>query len=147
MTRILVLHGPNLNLLGEREPELYGRMSLAELDARIRSEGERLGAEISAVQSNHEGVLIDELQGARQWAAGALINPGGLAHSSVSLRDAIAAVEYPVIEVHLSNIYAREPFRHRSLTAGVCRGVIVGLGWRGYILGVQAILAWIAEAG
>ena len=147
MTRILVLHGPNLNLLGEREPELYGRMSLAELDARIRSEGERLGAEISAVQSNHEGILIDELQGARQWAAGALINPGGLAHSSVSLRDAIAAVEYPVIEVHLSNIYAREPFRHRSLTAGVCRGVIVGLGWRGYILGVQAILAWIAEAG
>ena len=147
MTRILVLHGPNLNLLGEREPELYGRMSLAELDARIRSEGERLGAEISAVQSNHEGVLIDELQGARQWAAGALINPGGLAHSSVSLRDAIAAVEYPVIEVHLSNIYAREPFRHRSLTAGVCRGVIVGLGWGGYILGVQAILAWIAEAG
>ena len=147
MTRILVLHGPNLNLLGEREPELYGRMSLAELDARIRSEGERLGAEISAVQSNHEGVLIDELQGARKWAAGAVINPGGLAHSSVSLRDAIAAVEYPVIEVHLSNIYAREPFRHRSLTAGVCRGVIVGLGWRGYILGVQAILAWIAEAG
>jgi 3-dehydroquinate dehydratase-2 len=147
MTRILVLHGPNLNLLGEREPDLYGRMSLAELDARIRSEGERLGAEISAVQSNHEGILIDELQGARSWAAGALVNPGGLAHSSVSLRDAIAAVEYPVIEVHLSNIYAREPFRHRSLTAGVCRGVIVGLGWRGYILGVQAILAWIAEAG
>ena len=147
MTRILVLHGPNLNLLGEREPDLYGRMSLAELDARIRSEGERLGAEITTAQSNHEGVLIDEIQGARQWAAGALINPGGLAHSSVSLRDAIAAVEYPVIEVHLSNIYAREPFRHRSLTAGVCRGVIVGLGWRGYILGVQAILAWIAEAG
>ena len=147
MTRILVLHGPNLNLLGEREPELYGQMSLAELDARIRTEGERLGAEISAVQSNHEGVLIDELQGARPWAAGAVVNPGGLAHSSVSLRDAIAAVEYPVIEVHLTNIHAREPFRHHSLTAGVCRGVIVGLGWRGYILGVQAILAWIAEAG
>jgi 3-dehydroquinate dehydratase-2 len=147
MTRILVLHGPNLNLLGEREPELYGRMSLAELDARIRSEGERLGAEISALQSNHEGVLIDELHGARPWAAGALINPGGLSHSSVSLRDAIAAVEYPVIEVHLSNIHAREPFRRHSLTAGACRGVIVGLGWRGYLLGLQAILALIAEAG
>jgi 3-dehydroquinate dehydratase-2 len=147
MTRILVLHGPNLNLLGEREPEHYGRMSLAELDDRIRSEGERLGAEITAVQSNHEGVLIDEIQGARQWAAGALINPGGLAHSSVSLRDAVLAVEYPVIEVHLSNIYAREPFRQHSLSAGACRGVIVGLGWRGYLLGLQALLALIAEAG
>lgn len=147
MTRILVLHGPNLNLLGEREPEVYGAMTLAELDDRIRSEAERLGAQVTAVQSNHEGVLIDELHAAREWAAGGLINPGGLSHSSVSLRDTVLAVEYPVIEVHLSNIHAREPFRRRSLTAGACRGVVTGLGWRGYIAGLQAILAWIEEAG
>lgn len=147
MIRILVLHGPNLNLLGEREPEVYGRMSLAELNDRLQSEAERLGAELTIRQSNHEGVLIDELHAARSWAAGAILNPGGLSHSSVSLRDAIAAVGYPVIEVHLSNIYAREPFRRRSLTAGAARGVIAGLGWQGYLLGLQPLVAWSEEAG
>jgi len=147
MTRILVLHGPNLNLLGEREPEIYGSMTLAELNDRLQIEGRQLGAQITALQSNHEGVLIDELHAARDWAAGAVINPGGLSHSSVSLRDAILAVKFPVIEVHLSNPFAREPFRHLSLTAAAARGVVAGLGWRGYLMGVQAIVAWIEAAG
>ena len=147
MTRILVLHGPNLNLLGEREPEIYGSMTLAELNDRLQIEGRQLGAQITALQSNHEGVLIDELHAARDWAAGAVINPGGLSHSSVSLRDAILAVKFPVIEVHLSNPFAREPFRHLSLTAAAARGVVAGLGWRGYLMGVQAIMAWIEAAG
>lgn len=146
MTRILILHGPNLNLLGQREPEIYGRMSLDELDDRLRSEGQRLGAQITARQSNHEGALIDELHAAREWASGAVLNPGGLSHSSVALHDAILAVEFPVIEVHLSNIYARERFRRRSLTARAARGVIAGLGWRGYLMGVQAIMAWVEES-
>lgn len=147
MTRILVLHGPNLNLLGEREPEIYGSMTLAELNDRLQTEARQLGAQITALQSNHEGVLIDELHAARDWAAGAVINPGGLSHSSVSLRDAILAVKFPVIEVHLSNLFAREPFRHLSLTAAAARGVVAGLGWRGYLMGVQAIVAWTEAAG
>ena len=147
MNRILVLHGPNLNLLGEREPEIYGTLTLEQLNDRLQSEGERLGVEIRTVQSNHEGVLIDELHAAREWAIGGVINPGGLSHSSVSLRDAITAVGYPVIEVHLSNIYAREHFRRRSLTAAACRAVISGLGWRGYLMGLQAIITWNEDRG
>ncbi len=147
MSRILVLHGPNLNLLGERDPEVYGTLTLAQLNARIQTEGERLGVQITAVQSNHEGVLIDELHAAREWAIGAVVNPGGLSHTSVSLRDAIAAVDYPVFEVHLSNIYAREHFRRRSLTAGACQGVISGLGWQGYLMGQQAIISWNEDRG
>ena len=145
MTKILVLHGPNLNLLGEREHEIYGTMTLAELNERIRVEGEQLGMEIQTIQSNHEGVLIDELHAARAWAAGAVINPGGLSHTSVSLRDAILAVMYPVIEVHLTNIHSREHFRRRSLTAGACQGVIAGLGWRVYAIGLQAIAELIKQ--
>ena len=145
MTQVLILHGPNLNLLGEREPEIYGSMTLAELNERIKTEAERLGVETVPVQSNHEGALIDELHSARGSAAGAVINPGGLSHTSVSLRDAIIAVQYPVVEVHLSNIHARAHFRRRSLTAGACRAVITGLGWRGYLMGLQAIVDWIAE--
>lgn len=146
MTRVLVLHGPNLNLLGEREPEIYGTLSLADLDDRIRAHGEQIGLQVTASQSNHEGTLIDELHTAREWAAGGLINPGGLSHSSVALRDAILAVEFPVIEVHLSNIHARERFRRRSVTAAACRGVITGLGWRGYLLGLQALVDYTEGA-
>lgn len=145
MTRILILHGPNLNLLGEREPEIYGTLTLAELNELVRAEGKRLGVDTKAVQSNHEGVLIDELHAGRASAAGAVVNPGGLSHTSVSLRDAILAVEYPVVEVHLSNIHAREHFRRRSLTAGACQGLISGLGWRGYVMGLQAIVELIRE--
>ncbi len=146
MSKILVLHGPNLNLLGEREPELYGTLTLAQINDHIQSEGERLGVEITIAQSNHEGVLIDELHAAREWAIGGVINPGGLSHTSVSLRDAIAAVGYPVVEVHLSNIYARERFRRRSLTAAASSGVISGLGWQGYLMGLQAIVSQNEEA-
>ena len=146
MKQVLVLHGPNLNLLGEREPDLYGTLTLAQINERVQSEAEGLGVKITIVQSNHEGVLIDELHAAREWAIGGVINPGGLSHTSVSLRDAIAAVEYPVIEVHLSNIYAREHFRRRSLTAAACYGVISGLGWQGYLMGLQAIVSQNDEA-
>ena len=146
MNKILVLHGPNLNLLGEREPELYGTLTLAQINDRLQSEAERLGVEITIAQSNHEGVLIDELHAAREWAIGGVINPGALSHTSVSLRDAIAAVDYPVIEVHLSNIYARERFRRRSLTAAACRGVLSGLGWQGYLMGLQSIISWNEES-
>jgi 3-dehydroquinate dehydratase-2 len=139
MTAILVLHGPNLNLLGEREPDIYGSMSLEEINAEIEAEANTLGVELRILQSNHEAELIDALHKARAWAGGVVINPGGLAHTSVALRDAIAATGIPVIEVHLSNVHARESFRHHCLTAGACQGMITGLGWRGYLLALSAL--------
>jgi 3-dehydroquinate dehydratase-2 len=146
MKRILVMHGPNLDLVGEREPEIYGRETLAELDARLAEEAGRLGMAISTFQSNHEGALIDRLHRARGEADGIVLNPGGLTHTSVSLRDAVAATSLPVIEVHLSNIFARESFRQVDLVAPVCRGVILGLGSLGYLAALRS-LATILGAG
>jgi 3-dehydroquinate dehydratase-2 len=142
MPAILVLHGPNLNLLGQREPEVYGHMTMDEIDRRLVDAGKELGLEVRASQSNSEGGLIDALQAAREWASGVILNPGGYTHTSVALRDAIAAIELPVVEVHISNVDAREEFRSQSILAAECAGKIVGFGWRSYLLGLYA-LSWI----
>jgi len=138
--KILVLHGPNLNLLGTREPEVYGSMTLDEINSKLIGLGKSLNAEIKCQQSNHEGVLIDALQESRTWANGVVFNPGGYTHTSVALRDAIASIGIPVIEVHLSNVYAREEFRSRSLISAVCKGKISGLGWKSYTLALRALI-------
>jgi len=140
MNKVLVLHGPNLNLLGEREPEVYGHMTLAEIDQRLVELGRGLNVDVRCAQSNSEGALIDALHDARKWAQGVLINPGGYTHTSVALRDAVAGIGLPVVEVHLSNIHAREEFRRRSLLAPVCIGSIMGFGWRSYEWGLRALV-------
>lgn len=137
--KILVLHGPNLNLLGQREREVYGTLTLDEVDAKLAGVAADLGVEIECRQSNHEGVLVDALQEAGRSWDGVVLNPGGYTHSSVALRDAIAGIAVPVIEVHLSNIAAREEFRHISLMSGVCAGTIAGFGWMSYALGLRAL--------
>lgn len=139
MHPILVLHGPNLNLLGKREPEFYGSLSLEEIDRNLITVGQELGLDVRTFQANGEGQLIDAVQQSTDWAAGIVFNPAGYTHTSVALRDAVAAIHLPVIEVHLSNIYAREEFRNRSLIAPVCAGSISGFGWRTYLLGLQAL--------
>lgn len=138
--KLLVLNGPNLNLLGKREPDVYGSQTLGDVEEAVAKECERLSLSCEFFQSNHEGVLIDRIhQALNDGTAAIIINPGGLTHTSVALRDALAAVALPVLEVHLSNIYQREAFRHRSLTAEVAVGVISGLGIQGYVLAVQAV--------
>jgi 3-dehydroquinate dehydratase-2 len=139
-TRILVLHGPNLNLLGTREPEVYGTTTLEEIDRQLAECVAKAGGEVRCFQSNHEGALVDCIHESRAWARGVLINPGALTHTSIALRDALAGVGLPAVEVHLSNVHAREEFRSRSLISPVALGVVTGFGAHSYLLGLEALL-------
>lgn len=140
MRKILVLHGPNLNLLGEREPGVYGSVTLDEINADLKARAEAAGAEIKVVQSNHEGELVEAIQNGRNWADVVILNPAAYTHTSVAIRDAVAAVSVPVIEVHLSNIHAREGFRTVSHVAPVAVGQISGFGKISYLLALEAAL-------
>jgi 3-dehydroquinate dehydratase-2 len=143
--RVLVINGPNLNLLGRREPGVYGHTTLAEIEVRLKTLGLELGLEVSCVQSNSEGGLVDAVQSAAGSAAAIIINPAAYTHTSVAVRDALAAVGLPAVEVHLSNVHAREEFRRTSLTAPVCRGVIAGFGPESYLLALRAVAALLAS--
>jgi len=145
MIPVFILHGPNLNLLGEREPGIYGQVSLPDINLRLIESGMQMNFEVRFSQSNQEGTLIDYLQDARLWAKGGVFNPGGYSHTSIALRDTVAAIHIPVIEVHLSNIHAREEFRHRSMIAPACAGTIAGFGWRSYHLGLVALQGLLSQ--
>lgn len=139
--KLLVLHGPNLNLLGRREPEVYGATTLSEIDAMLVALGAELGASVESLQSNHEGALIDRIHAAMdEGVAGIIINPGGLTHTSVALRDALLGVSIPFVEVHLSNVFAREPFRHHSYLTDKAVGLVAGFGLSSYLLGLRAMV-------
>lgn len=141
MKKILVLHGPNLNMLGRREPDVYGRVTLESINTALQARANEAGVELITLQSNHEGDLVDKLQEEGWDSKGIIINPGALTHYGLSLRDALAALETEIIEVHISNVYAREPFRHTSVVAPVSTGQISGLGWYGYVLALEWLLA------
>lgn len=143
MAKILVIHGPNLNLLGQRQPEIYGKFSLEEINKRLEALGQKEKIEIEFLQSNHEGEIVEAIGKAREQFAAILINPAAYTHTSVAIRDAIEAVNLPVVEVHLSNIYAREEFRHTSLIAPVAAGGVSGFGIDSYLLGLQAAIRLI----
>jgi 3-dehydroquinate dehydratase-2 len=144
--RILVIHGPNLNLLGRREPEIYGRTTLDEINNQLSALGAQLGLGLDTFQSNHEGAIIDRIQQAAGAYDGLIINAAALTHTSIGIRDALAMLKAPVIEVHLSNIHRREPFRHSSVTAGVVTGQILGLGAAGYALALRGLAEMVRQA-
>lgn len=143
--RILVLHGPNLNLFGRREPHIYGNLTLAEIDLRLVGLGRELGVDVETFQSNHEGALIDRLHERIDSVQGALINPGGLTTHSVSLHDAIKSMPFPVLEVHLSNIAAREEWRRHSMISAAAKGTVQGLGWRSYTAALRALVESLSD--
>ena len=145
--RIAVLNGPNLNLLGVREPQVYGRTTLAEVEARLADVARELGVEVECAQDNHEGALVDHVQGYRGRIQGAIVNAGAYTHSSLALRDALMAVEVPFVEVHVSNVYARELERQRSMLAPAAVGLIVGLGTQGYELALRGLVALLRGQG
>jgi len=144
--RFLVLHGPNLNLLGVREPEVYGRISFDDLNRRIKDRARDLGIEARILQSNSEGELIDAIHDALSWADGIIINPGAYTHYSYAIRDALAAVRLPCVEVHISNVHARDDFRQRSVVAPVVTGQVIGFGGSGYVLALEALKALVEES-
>jgi 3-dehydroquinate dehydratase II len=141
--KILLIHGPNLNMLGRREPEIYGHTTLAQIDDAARERAASADATLLAFQSNHEGALIDFIQAEGWDADGIIINPGAYTHYSLALRDALATLHAPIVEVHLSNVYKREPFRHTSLIAPIATGQIAGLGWQGYLLALEWLLSGV----
>jgi len=146
LTSILVLHGPNLARLGQRQPEIYGTTTLAEINASLASAAAEWGWEITTFQSNSEGAIIDMIEERARETDGVLVNPGALTHYGLALRDALAALAVPIVEVHLSNIHAREPWRHASVTGEVARGLIAGFGWRSYLLGLEALHGILSES-
>lgn len=143
MLKVLVIHGPNLNLLGEREVDIYGRLTIAQINSKLRDLAKEKGVEIEIVQSNHEGEIVELIGKARNNFDALLINPAAYTHTSVAIRDAIEAVAIPTVEIHLSNIYAREEFRHTSLIAPVAKGQVTGFGLNSYLLGLEAVLGLI----
>ena len=143
--RILVLHGPNLNLFGRREPHIYGKMTLAEINAKLTALAGELGVELAILQSNHEGALIDFMQQHIDSADGAILNPGGLTQHGISTHDCIKAMPFPVIEVHLSNLATREEWRHRSIISPAVKGTVQGLGWRSYTTALRALVEIVRE--
>ena len=143
--KVLVLHGPNLNLLGEREPAVYGTLTLAEIEATIVARGTELGVEVRSAHSNVEGELVDKIQDARTWAAGIILNAGGYSHTSVAIRDAVASIAIPTISVHLTNPAAREEFRRIDVIATASKGVVAGFGWRSYLIALEALVALLRD--
>ena len=143
--RILLINGPNLNMLGTREPEVYGRDTLDDIVARVESMAQELGAEVTALQSNHEGAIVDFIQANQATADGIIINPGAFGHYSYAIRDAISGSNLPAVEVHISNVHARERFRERMVLSGVCKGVVTGFGWRGYLYALDLLVSMSKE--
>ena len=141
--KILVIHGPNLNMLGKREPDIYGPQSLAEIDARLQETGKELGVDVETFQSNHEGALVDMIQQADGKVHGVVINPAAYTHTSVAIRDALAMLDIPIVEIHLSNIHRREPFRHQSMIADVVAARIAGFGSNGYLLALEGLVGML----